>query len=202
MEEFFLRTLHIPSETYHWVVLPLVIFCARVTDVSTSTIRQIFVISGRRKIAPVLGVFESMVWLIAISTIMQNLNNIFCYVGYAAGFATGIFVGMTIEEKLALGKVMVRVITRREATDLIEHLRGTRFGFTYVEGEGKRENVKLIFSVVQRTDLPELIGIINQFNPNAFYTVETVRYASQPADYSTFIGGGGLFSLLGNLKRR
>jgi hypothetical protein len=71
-----------------------------------------------------------------------------------------------------------------------------------VEGEGKRENVKLIFSVVQRQDLPELIGIINQFNPKAFYTVETVRYASQPAEYSTFIGGGGLFSLLGNLKRR
>lgn len=202
MEEFFVRTLQIPSETYHWVVLPLVIFCSRVTDVSMSTIRQILVISGRRNIAPILGVFESMVWLVAISTIMQNLNNVFCYIGYAAGFATGIFVGMTIEEKLALGKVMVRVITRREATDLIEYLRTTKFGFTYIEGEGKRENVKLIFSVVQRQDLPELISIINQFNPKAFYTVESVRYASQPAEYSTFIGGGGLFSLLGNLKRR
>jgi uncharacterized protein YebE (UPF0316 family) len=202
MEEFFTGTLQIPPDTYKLVVLPLIIFFARVTDVSMSTLRQIFVISGRRKVAPLLGVFESLIWLVAISTIMQNLNNVFCYIAYASGFASGIFLGMTIEEKLALGKVMVRVITRREATDLIEYLRSTKFGFTYVEGEGKRENVKLIFSVVQRQDLPELIGIINQFNPKAFYTVETVRYASQPAEYSTFIGGGGLFSLLGNLKRR
>lgn len=202
MQEFFLRTFNIGPDIYNWVVLPLVIFCARVTDVSMSTLRQIFVISGRRNVAPVMGIFESLIWLIAISTIMQNLNNIFCYIGYAAGFATGIFVGMTIEEKLALGKVMVRVITRQAATDLIDYLRTTRFGFTYVEGEGKRENVKLIFSVVQRQDLPELVEIINQYNPNAFYTVETVRFASQPVGYSTFIGGGGLFSILGNLKRR
>ncbi len=145
MQEFFIRTLNIGPDTYNWVVLPLIIFCARVTDVSLSTLRQIFVISGRRNVAPVMGIFESLIWLIAISTIMQNLNNIFCYIGYAAGFATGIFVGMTIEEKLALGKVMVRVITRQAASDLIEYLRTTKFGFTYVEGEGKRENVKLIF---------------------------------------------------------
>jgi uncharacterized protein YebE (UPF0316 family) len=158
--------------------------------------------SGRRRLAPVIGIFESLIWLMAISTIMQNLNNVYCYIAYAAGFASGIFVGMTIEEKLALGKVMVRVITRREATDLIEYLRTTRFGFTYVEGEGKRENVKLIFSVVQRHDLPELLSIINSFNPNAFYTVETVRYASQPANYSMMGDKGGLFSFFTNLKRR
>ncbi len=202
MEEYFTQTLHLSRQTYEWVVLPLIIYFSRVTDVSMSTLRQIFVITGRRKIAPVLGIFESLIWLIAISTIMQNLNNAFCYIGYAAGFASGIFVGMTIEEKLALGKVMVRVITRREATDLIEYLRTSRFGFTYVEGEGKRENVKLIFSVVQRQDLPELISIINQFNPKAFYTVETVRYANQVVNYSPLASGGGLFSLFGNLKRR
>ncbi len=202
MEQFFTETFGISHQTYSWFVLPLIIFCARVTDVSCSTMRQIFVASGRRNLAPALGIFESLVWLIAISTIIQNLDNLACYVGYAAGFATGIYTGMTIEEKLALGKVMVRVITRREATDLIEYLRTTKFGFTYVEGEGKRENVKLIFSVVKRQDLPELIEIIQQFNPNAFYTVEMVRYASQPADYSTFVGGGGLFSIFGNLMRR
>ncbi len=109
---------------------------------------------------------------------------------------------MTIEEKLALGKVVVQVITRKEATDLIDFLRTTKFGFTYVEGEGKRENVKLIFSVVQRQDLPELLNIIKSFNPNAFYTVETVRYASQPMDYTMIRDGGGLFSFLTNLKRR
>jgi uncharacterized protein YebE (UPF0316 family) len=202
MESFFIQNLGLDRELYNLIVLPLLIYFARLCDVSLSTLRQIFVMSGRRNLAPVIGVFESLIWLVAISTIMQNLTNAYCYIAYAAGFASGIFVGMTIEEKLALGKVMVRVITRREATDLIEYLRTTKFGFTYVEGEGKRENVKLIFSVVQRQDLPELLNIINSFNPNAFYTVETVRYASQPATYSMIGDKGGLFSFFTNLKRR
>jgi uncharacterized protein YebE (UPF0316 family) len=202
MESFFTETLGIHKELYNLLFLPLLIYFARLCDVSLSTLRQIFVMSGRRNLAPVIGIFESLIWLVAISTIMQNLTNVYCYIAYAAGFASGIFVGMTIEEKLALGKVMVRVITRREATDLIEYLRTTKFGFTYVEGEGKRENVKLIFSVVQRQDLPELLNIINSFNPNAFYTVETVRYASQPATYSMIGDKGGLFSFFTNLKRR
>jgi uncharacterized protein YebE (UPF0316 family) len=202
MENYILEHLEISKDVYNYILLPLLIYCSRLCDVSLSTLRQIFVMSGRRKLAPVIGVFESLIWLLAISTIMQNLNNVACYIAYAAGFASGIFVGMSIEEKLALGKVMVRVITRREATDLIEYLRTSKFGFTYVEGEGKRENVKLIFSVVQRQDLPELINIINNFNPNAFYTVETVRYASQPANYSMINERGSLFSFFTNLKRR
>lgn len=201
MERFFAEHFGISGSTYDFVILPLLIYCARLTDVSLSTIRQIFVMSGRRRLAPILGIFESLIWLLAISTIMQNLTNVFCYIAYAAGFASGIFVGMTIEEKLALGKVLVRVITRREADDLMDYLRASKFGFTYVDAEGKRENVKLIFSVVQRQDLPELLEIINRFNPNAFYTIESVRYASQPVDYA-MINGRGVFSFLSNLKRR
>lgn len=203
MEEFFHQHFHISHEHYHWFLLPLLIFCSRVTDVSVSTLRQISVMSGRRKLAPILGIFESLMWLFAISTIMRNLNNVACYVGYSAGFATGIYVGMLFEERLALGKVMVRVITRREVPELIEQLRQSKFGFTFVEGEGKRENVKLIYSVISRHDLPELLAIINSHNPNAFYTVESVRYASQVTEYvPSLIGGNALFSLLGNFKRK
>jgi len=199
MEDFFLQRFGVSSETYHWILLPLLIFFSRICDVSLSTMRQIFVVSGKRKLAPLLGIFESLLWLLAISTIMKNLDNLACYVGYASGFATGIFVGMTIEERLALGRVMVRVITRREVPELIEKLRESKFGFTFVEGEGKRENVKLIFSVINRQDLPELLAIISSYNPNAFYTVETVRYASHAP---SLIGGGGLFALFEGLKKK
>jgi uncharacterized protein YebE (UPF0316 family) len=203
MEEFFVQRFGVSSDTFHWVILPLLIFFSRICDVSLSTIRQIFVVSGKRKLAPMLGIFESLLWLLAISTIMKNLDNFACYVGYAAGFATGIFVGMTIEEKLALGKVVVQVITRREVPELIEKLRQSKFGFTFVEGEGKRENVKLIFSVINRHDLPELLDMICTYNPNAFYTVETVRHASQITDYvPNLVGGGGLFSVFGSSKRK
>ncbi len=203
MDDFFIYKLGVSSEMYHWLFLPLMIFFSRVTDVSISTLRQISVMSGRRKLAPVLGIFESLLWLFAISTIMSNLNNFACYIGYASGFATGIFVGMTLEERLALGKVMVRIVTRREASELIDQLKESRFGYTFVEGEGKRENVKIIFSVINRHDLPDLLAIIQLHNPKSFYTVESVRHASQIADYvPTLIGGGGLFSILGNLKRK
>jgi len=73
---------------------------------------------------------------------------------------------------------MVRVITRREATALLKFLQTSKYGFTSVDAQGKRENVSLIFSVVERQDLPEFISIIERFNPNAFYTVENVRYVS------------------------
>lgn len=85
---------------------------------------------------------------------------------------------MYIEEKLALGKVAIRVITRREATELVEYLKTSKYGFTNVEAQGKRGNVNLIISVIQRQDLPDIISIINRFNPKAFYTIESVRYVN------------------------
>jgi len=178
MEQFFYEHFGISPFAFNWFILPLLIFCARISDVTLSTIRIVFVMSGRRNLAPILGFFESLIWLIAISQIIKNISSPLSYIAYASGFATGTYVGMVIEEKLALGKVMVRVITRREATALLKFLQTSKYGFTSVDAQGKRENVSLIFSVVERQDLPEFISIIERFNPNAFYTVENVRYVS------------------------
>jgi len=68
---------------------------------------QNYIVSrGKKYLAPVLGFFEVLVWIMAISQIMQNLNNFVCYFAYAAGFATGTFVGIIIEEKLAIGTLL------------------------------------------------------------------------------------------------
>ena len=167
------------SDLFNWVLLPLMIFFARMTDVSLGTLRIISLSRGLRRIAPILGFIEILIWLFAIRQIFNHLNNPLCYIGYAGGFASGIFVGMTIEQKLAMGLRVIRVITRKEATQLIENLRLSGFGVTVTDAEGNTGKVKIIFTVVKRSAIPEVINKIKKFNPRAFYSIEDVRGASE-----------------------
>jgi uncharacterized protein YebE (UPF0316 family) len=175
---FFIESLGTSTFYYQWVILPLLVFLARIGDVSLATMRIMLLMSGRRQIAPLLGFLEALIWILAIGQIIRSVNSPLAYIAYAAGFGMGTYVGMWIEGRLALGKVIVRVITRRDATELIKALMQSRFGFTNIVAEGKRGNVNVIFSVIQRKDLPELVQLIESYNPNAFYTIENVRYAS------------------------
>jgi uncharacterized protein YebE (UPF0316 family) len=110
------------SGWFNYVILPFLIFLARICDVSIGTLRIIFVAKGNKLVAPILGFFEVLIWILAITRIIQNLDNPFCYLGYAAGFATGNYIGLRIEEKLAMGVVMLRIITLRPVPELIEKL--------------------------------------------------------------------------------
>jgi uncharacterized protein YebE (UPF0316 family) len=157
-----------------YVLLPLLIFCSRILDVSLDTLRIVFVSKGNKLVAPILGFFEIMIWLIAITRIMQNLDNIACYVAYAAGFATGNYIGLRIEQKLALGIRMFRIITQKDASSLIESLKEHGFSSTIIEAEGKEGGVHVIYSIVKRSDNQKIIEIINKFNPQAFYSIEDV----------------------------
>ncbi len=166
------------TDLFSYVVLPLLIFFMRITDVSIGTIRIIFVTRGNRFIAPILGFFEVFVWIIAISNIMQHLNNWLCYVAYAGGFATGNFVGMLIEERLAIGISLIRVIARKEITGLSEALNDRGYGTTTIDARGKYDDVNVIYVIVKRKDINDTIDLIKQFNPKAFYTIEDIRYVS------------------------
>ena len=161
-----------------WVLIPLFIFFARILDVGLGTIRLILLGRGYKKIAPLLDFIEMLVWVIAISKIMENLNNWVNYIWYAGGFAAGTYVGMYIEEKLAIGKVGVRIITRRGAEKLIKNIKNSGFGVTYVEAEGSREDVHIIFTTCKRKRLNKLLGLVHEYNPKAFYTIEDIRFAS------------------------
>lgn len=158
-----------------WVVLPGLIFLARICDVTIGTIRIIFVSKGQKFLASFFGFFEVLIWLVAIGQIMQNLNNVFCYIAYAAGFASGNYIGITIEEKLAMGVLIVRIFTTNEGTKLIDSLRASGFGVTSVDAQGGSGRVKIVYTVIKRKCLPEVVGIIKEFNPRAFYSVEELR---------------------------
>jgi len=167
------------SELVTYVLLPLFIFVARIIDVSLGTLRIIFVTKGMRSVAPLVGFFEVLIWLLAISRIMQDLDNWVCYVAYAAGFATGNFIGMFLEEKLAIGHEMIRVITRKDATQLIEDLRATGYGVTSVKAEGIEGEVAVIYIIARRSMIKVVLDEINKFNPRALYTVESIKYVNK-----------------------
>ena len=162
------------------IIIPFLIFFARIIDVSLGTLRIILVSRGNRTQATLLGFFEILIWLLAISQIMSNLTSWENYIAYAAGFATGTFVGMSIERRLAIGKLMVRIIIRRDAADLIVYLIAQNYRLTYVDAEGALGPKTVIFTIVKKNHLKDLLKKVREYSPEAFYTVEDVRIARDP----------------------
>jgi uncharacterized protein YebE (UPF0316 family) len=140
------------SWIYTWIVIPFLIFAARIFDVSLGTVRVIFVSRGFKYLAPAVGFFEILIWLLAIGQIMKNLSNPVCYIAYAGGFALGNFVGIYIAEKLSLGLVMIRVVTKKDAAPLVDFLKGENYGVTSVDGHGTSGQVKVVFTIVPRRE--------------------------------------------------
>jgi uncharacterized protein YebE (UPF0316 family) len=164
---------------YHiWVVLPLIIFISRVCDVTLGTLRNVMVSKGYRNIAPFLGFFEVLIWIVVVSQVMKNVSNVACYLGWAAGFATGTYVGLRIEERLALGLQVIRIITNHDCSVLIKALKDSGHGITVVDAHGAVGAVKLIYTIVKRKDSAAVEAMINQYVPSAFYSKEEVKSAS------------------------
>ncbi len=174
-----IESLGISEEIFSYVVLPLLIFLARIIDVSINTIRIIYVLGGRRLTATFLGFIESFVWLMAIRQIFQHLDNWVSYIAYPAGFAMGILVGMLIEERIAYGKVIVRIITRKEINPLIKYLAEQKHRFTILKAEGLDGEENVVFTVLEREKLEALTSTLKEILPSAFYTVEKVNRASE-----------------------
>jgi uncharacterized protein YebE (UPF0316 family) len=110
---------------------------------------------------------------------MKNLSNPVCYIGYAGGFAMGNFVGMWMVERLSLGVVLIRAITKIDAMPLVKHLNSKNYGVTCVDGHGTSGEVKVIFTIVPRREVPSVVESIKKFNPHAFYSVEEVGFVEK-----------------------
>lgn len=172
--------LFIDNDLFTWVVLPILIFLSRILDVTLGTLRIIFVSRGKKYIAPILGFFEVLIWLIVISSIMQNANNIICYIAYAGGFACGNYIGMLIEEKLALGVLATRIFIIKEKTDLLmDKLCKEGFGATLVQGKGKIDETNILFCIFRRKELNKVIQLIEEVDANIFYSIEELKYVSK-----------------------
>lgn len=190
----------ISPEIVTYLVLPFMIFCARICDVSLGTIRVIFISKGIKYLAPIIGFIEVIIWLLAIGQIMNNLTNIIAYIAYGAGFASGTFIGMLIEEKISLGLTSIRIITKEDPREMIKYLRSQNYGVTSIDGEGATGKVKMVFTIIKRQDLLNIVDIIKKFHPNAFYSVQEVKSVAEGVFPEHRTRDSGVFSWIDYLR--
>jgi uncharacterized protein YebE (UPF0316 family) len=161
----------------------LLIFLARVVDVSLGTIRTISTVHGRGKTAFILGAFEVSIWLLVVSKMISEISNQPIYVlFYALGFSTGNVLGILVERRIAFGYVGLRVFCRQKGDEMADAMRDAGYAVTSFEGKGKSGTVVELYAVCKRKKLNELVAISRKIEPDAFYTsdhVATVRQTLQ-----------------------
>jgi uncharacterized protein YebE (UPF0316 family) len=158
-------------------LLPLLVFISELCVVTLSTLRTIAVARGMKYLAPLLGVFEVSIWLFAIGQVMQNLNRPLCAAGFVTGFALGNFLGLVIEEKLAIGNLVIRVISRRDVGELVAGLKTAAYGVTCIEATGATGPVQIVLTVIKRKELEKVVAILKRFDPKVFYSVDDIQSA-------------------------
>ncbi len=156
-------------------LLPLIIFFGRVVDVSLGTLRIIFVSKGEKYIAPVIGFFEVLIWIVIISEIFARANDALAYISYAGGYAAGNFVGILIEKRIAFGVLLCRVYTRGNGKELVALLNRENFGATLIHGTGSLGEIDIIETVVERRCMKRVEKIFTLFDPGVFYVAEDIR---------------------------
>ncbi len=150
----------------------IVIFLLRLLDVGISTIRIVLIGRGRRLPAAGLGFVESFIWVVAVSRVLTGLDDPVRMVAFAAGFGAGTYLGSVVEEWIALGQSLVRVVSAVGSPEVAPILRQQGFGATVVNGDGLEGEVRITFSVVPRKRVRELTGLVHSVNPEAYVTVD------------------------------
>lgn len=154
---------------------PLLIFLLRICDVSIATLRLLYAVRGRKVIAASLSFFEILIWIVAVGTVIRNFSSPALVIAYSAGFAAGTFVGISIEEKLALGLAQVRVVSREAGVEIADALREIGFGATEILGRGREGRVEIVDTVVRRRDVKNVLREIDRWDPDAFVSVDEPR---------------------------
>lgn len=151
------------------------IFALRVTDMSLDTLRMLFVMRGRKGIAWLLGFCQSAIFVVAITSVLNNLDNLLNIIGYAAGFATGTVIGITIEERLAIGHTHLRIISSRRGAAIAERLRAEGHAVTEIPARGKDGMVTMLAVSVRRKNIDQVRNMVNDVDTEAFITAEDIR---------------------------
>ncbi|RUL85939.1 DUF2179 domain-containing protein [Tautonia sociabilis] len=161
-----------------WAIA-LLIFGMRILDVSLGTLRTISVVQGRIRLSVLLGFFEVLIWVIGVSQVMAGFDRSpLLPVAYAGGFAAGNGVGIAIEKRLALGSVVVRMISTAYGDRIAETLRIQGYRLTSFPGQGRNGPVTLLFITCKRREAPRIIQTARAQDPTLFYTIEPIRERS------------------------
>ena len=159
---------------YPYLLAPLIFF-ARVADVSLGTFRTIVIFRGHKFLAAFIGFFEIIIWVVAASQVLTNLDHWYLAVAYAGGFAVGNFVGMWIESRFAIGNELIRCISFNRDV-LAEMLRNEGFKVVSFDGDmGEGNPVELLLIIEKRRNVPSLIRLIKELDQTAVYSVSDVK---------------------------
>ena len=169
---------------FNYIIMPLLIILSRVVDQSIGTLRILFFTKGLKSIAPILGFFEVFLWFLIANQILtkyphlDSIESFLVYFAYALGFALGTYMGIVLDNRLSIGKSIIRVILSVNNSDLETTLRNKGFGVTTATARGKDGKVKILFIAINRTELQTVIDIIKSISPSAFYTIESIQTVS------------------------
>ncbi len=156
-----------------WLIA-LGIFAARAVNIALDTLRFMFTMRGKRTMSWVLGFFESVLFVVIIGQVLNNLSNPLNIIGYAAGFATGNVLGMEIEKRLAIGYTHFSIISRSHSTEIADALRNEGYGVTEIPARGRESNFMLVDCNVRRKQSDEVEALVLKIDPKAFITAEEV----------------------------
>ena len=152
----------------------LLIFSLRLSDMTLDTLRLLFVMHGRKLLAGLVGFLQAAIFVVAITTVLKGEKSTAKILGYAAGFACGIMVGMTLEEKIALGFGHLRIMTKAAGETLAQTLRSAGHAATLMAGSGKDGPVTVINCIVRRKDITNVERLVQEADPEAFVTLDGV----------------------------
>ena len=156
------------------IIAALSIFLLRLLDRTLGPLRILYVNKGRPGLGASLGFVESAIWVVAISRVIQDLNDPLLILGYSLGFAAGTIIGSYIESSIAIGDVVVRIFTSKneESSKLSKELRDAGFGVTVINGEGKDGEVVISWCVTPRKKIRKVMNIVENVCPEAYVTTE------------------------------
>jgi uncharacterized protein YebE (UPF0316 family) len=163
------------SIPYFHIILPIIIFFTRMLDTSLGTLRLVLIGRGNRKAVRVIGFFEVLLWITAISQLIQHVNHWSSYIAWALGFTAGSFIGFKIEEKMALGKHQMRIITPQPIEEFLEALKSLNQGYTVFDGIGANGPVKQIFIIVNRKHSKEITELMRKHIPQSFCSISDIQ---------------------------
>lgn len=168
------------------VCLCLLICGAKILEVSIQSVKTVFMVKGEKVFAAFLGFIECVIWGLVISSVVTSLsNNMFLLFGYCIGYASGLFLGSVIEDKIALGTSNVQIIVNEHYVEAVEHyLQEHEHGYTVLEGRGAKDKMMVVIMILPRKNVKTIMTEIRALCANKVFMVTS--------DVSKFTGGYGV----------
>jgi len=157
----------------------LFIFFAKLLEVAIATVRFVLTARGNRIAASLLSAVEITIWIIVTSTVLLGLReDPLRAVAFGLAFVVGIYLGIILEDKLALGLAQIECIAGFDEAKIITgQLRAAGFGVTTFDCEGLDGKKLSINLKVHRKDIQKAMAILRKYE-DLFVTVTDIRKLS------------------------